>query len=444
MIKTIAIYTLGCSKNTVDSEYMAGYLEAEGYTIIEDTYSADAVIVNTCSFILDAKMESIDAITDLAEFKLSKPDLKIIVAGCLGERYAKELMDEVPEIDAIIGTAKYSDIVKLIKKLEARDDRAVLTGGLGAKFKPVHNRKISEKNHYAYMKIAEGCNNACAFCIIPKLKGPYVSRDVNSLVKEAKYLAKNGVKELILIAQDTSRYGYDFKDGTSLVNLLEKLCRIKDIVWIRMHYLYPDIVDETLLDFIAANPKVLPYFDIPLQHVSDRMLKKMKRTTSKAKILKLITMIRDKLPSSVIRSTFIVGFPGETEDDFAELMDFLKTFELDRVGVFKYSDEEGTSSYRMHGKVGEEEKVLRQGEAMELLEKLAIKRQSSRLSKIERVIVDEEYEDYYAARSYGDAPDVDGLCFIEKNAANDLEAGSFIDVRIVRADAHDVYGEVVR
>lgn len=439
-IEKIAMLTLGCSKNTVDSEYMAGYLEAEGYELIEEVYDADAVIVNTCSFIMDAKIESIDAITEIAEFKSERPELKLIVAGCLGERYAKELKEEIPELDAVIGTSNYAKIVELIRALEGGEEGLCLIGNLGSPFQPAHSRKLSPKAHYAYMKIAEGCNNACAFCIIPKLKGRYVSRELKSLVKEAEYLAKNGVKELILIAQDTSRYGEDLKQPLKLKNLLEELVKVKGVEWIRLHYLYPDIVGEELLDFMVLNPKVLPYFDIPLQHISDHMLKKMRRTTSKAKILKLLDMIRTKLPNAVIRSTFIVGFPGETEEDFEELMAFFEMAKLDRVGVFPYSDEEGTASYRMHYKLPEEVKILRQGEAMELLEKIALARQKARIGKVEKVLVDAEDEDYYIARSYGDSPGVDGLCYITKRNQS-IEIGDFVNVRVVNSDTHDVYAE---
>lgn len=440
-IKKIAILTLGCSKNTVDSEYMGGYLEAEGYRVVEEVSDADALIINTCSFIMDAKMESIDAITEIAEYKLEREDFKLIVAGCLGERYAEVLMEEIPEIDAIIGTANYDKIVEVLRHIEASKDRLILDANLGKAFQPIHNRKVNPGPPYAYMKIAEGCNNACAFCIIPKLKGRYVSRDLGSLVQEAGFLAGRGVKELILIAQDTSRYGEDLNNPLKLQDLLRELVKVDGIEWIRLHYLYPDIVDDELLDFMAENPKVLPYFDIPMQHITDHMLKKMRRTTTRAKILKLIDKIREKLPGAVIRSTFIVGFPGETEEDFEELLEFFKSAKLDRVGVFPYSDEEGTASYRMHHKLSEDEKILRQGRAMEVLEAIAYARQEARVGKVERVLVDAEGENYYMARAYGDSPEVDGLCYIEKGA-KPIEVGSFVDVRIKDFEAHDVFVEL--
>ncbi len=447
----VAIETLGCSKNTVDSEYMAGYLVDAGYEITDYPEEADHIIVNTCSFILDAKVQSIDLIVEMADLVSEDPSKSLIVAGCLAERYAEDLRLEIPEVSAFVGTANYDLIVKVLREIEANSKLYNFTGDKNRLFEPKTDRFLTGARHYAYLKISEGCNNACAFCIIPKLKGRYRSRTVDSLIKEAEMLAKNGVKELILIAQDTSRYGIDFKiDGarrdeppcSGLINLLGRLEKIEGIEWIRIHYLYPDIVEDNFVDYIASSKKVLPYFDIPLQHISDNVLKRMRRNTDKVSIKKLISKIRKSIPHACIRTTLIAGFPGETEEDFEELCEFISEYKLDRVGVFQYSSEEDTLAATLDGQVSEDDKALRQGRLMELQMLVSEERQSARIGKIEKVIIDYFDGEYYVGRTFADAPDIDGISYIAAEEGS-LREGDIVEVRVVGVvDIHDVVVEV--
>lgn len=448
----VAIETLGCSKNTVDSEFMAGYLKNSGYEITDLVEEADFIIINTCSFILDAKIQSVDLVVEMAGIIADFPEKKLIVAGCLAERYVKELKEEIPEISAFIGTANYDMIVEILKKLEKSNKTEDYTGNKNKIFEPTADRLLSGASHYAYLKISEGCNNYCAFCVIPKLKGKYRSRRINSLISETKYLAKNGVKELIIIAQDISRYGMDFDSFREkrkndpcygLIYLLKELEKIKEIKWIRLHYLYPDIVGESLIKYIASSKKILPYFDIPLQHISDNILEKMRRHTDKNHIKNLIYTIRKNIPNACIRTTFIVGFPGETEEDFEELCDFVKEFKLDRVGVFQYSDEEDTHSSTLGGKVSEDEKALRQGELMEIQLKVSKERMKNRIGKVEKVIVDYFDGDKYIARTFADSPDIDGISYILAEEG-ELSEGDIIDVSVIDSDSYDVICELLR
>lgn len=447
---SFAIETLGCSKNTVDSEYMAAYLVESGFEITDSPAKADYILINTCSFIMDAKLQSIDLVVEMAELKTEYPEKRLLVTGCLAERYAKDLALEIPEIDAFVGTSNYDRILEVIGEIEGKKKehyRALsidMTGDINRVFLPTVQRLCPKDQHYAYLKISEGCNNSCAFCIIPKLKGRYRSRHVESLIEEATLLAKNGAKELIVIAQDISRYGVDLESGalkgsSALIGLLTKLEDVDGIEWIRLHYMYPDIVGDELIDYIAKSKKVLPYFDIPLQHVSNSVLKRMRRSTNKEKILSLIGGIRRKLPNATIRSTFIVGFPGETEEDYEELYNFLSEYKLDRVGVFEYSDEEGTSSYLLDDKVSEDEKALRHGRLMDLLEQNAYERQLSRIGNVESVIVDGFDGEKYLCRSKGDSPDIDGNVFLVGEAGVYSE-GEIIELKILDAETHDVYG----
>ncbi len=439
----VAIESLGCAKNTVDSEVMAGAILYSGCEIIDYPAEADFIVINTCSFILDAKMESIELACEMASLKEEYPEKKLIIAGCLAERYPSELREEIPEIDALIGTAHYDRITEAMANIILGLGFQDFTGDLNRIYIPTVDRYLSTPEHYSFLKISEGCNNACAFCIIPSLKGKYKSLSIDDLVKESKYLAKCGTKELIVIAQDTSRYGIDMPSDVNLVNLLKALETVDGIEWIRLHYMYPDVIKDDLIDYIAQSKKVLPYFDIPLQHISDNVLKRMRRNTSQADIKRLIVKIREAMPEATIRSTLIAGFPGETEEDFDELFDFISEYKLDRVGVFAYSDEEGTHSATLDGKVGEDEKEYRKAELMFLQEKISLEKQKSRLGKVERVIIDGFDGEYYVARSFRDSPDVDGVNYIYNEEGLHLKQGDFINVELVRVDAHDVYCRVL-
>lgn len=435
----VAIESLGCAKNTVDSEVMAGALLHAGWHLTEYPEEADFIIINTCAFILDAKMESVDLLCEMAALKEEHPNKKLIAAGCLAERYAKELKEEIPELDALIGTANYDRIVEAIANLLAGGGVQDFTGNLNRVYLPSTDRYLSTPEHYSFLKISEGCNNSCAFCIIPKLKGNYKSRRIDDLLQEAKYLAGMGTKELILIAQDVSRYGIDLEEKIGLLQLLKRLEELEGIEWIRLHYMYPDLLKEDLIDYIAKSDKVLPYFDIPLQHISDSVLKRMRRTTDKKTILHLIKTIREKIPHAVIRSTLIAGFPGETEEDFEELMSFVEEYRLDRLGVFAYSDEEGTISSLLDDKVSEDLKELRRAELMSLQERISREKQGDRVGRIERVIIDDFDGEYYIGRSFRDSPDVDGLNYIADDGKKAWKAGDFVDVRVVKSSEYDVY-----
>lgn len=440
----VAIESLGCAKNTVDSEVMAGAILEAGCELIDHPAEADFIIINTCSFILDAKMESVELACEMAVLKEEYPEKKLLIAGCLAERYPSELREEIPEIDALIGTANYDRVVEVMAKLRLGLGFQDYTGDLDRIYIPTVNRYLSTPSHYSFLKISEGCNNACSFCIIPQLKGRYKSLGIEDLVKETRYLADSGTKELIVIAQDTSRYGIDLGREGKLPELLKELEKIEGIEWIRLHYMYPDVIRDELIDYIAGSKKVLPYFDIPLQHISDRMLKRMRRNTSKSDILRLIQKIRETMPKACIRSTFIAGFPGETEEDFGELMAFLSEFKLDRVGVFAYSDEEGSHSATLDGKLSEDVKEMRRAELMSLQEGISYQKQEARIGRIERVLIDGFDGQFYVGRTYRDSPDVDGLSYVEAPQGADLKPGEFVDVRVVNADEYDVYCRVER
>ncbi len=435
----VAIESLGCAKNTVDSEVMAGAVLHSACELTDSPHEADFIIINTCSFILDAKLESVELACEMAALKNEYPEKKLILAGCLAERYPTELRKEIPELDALIGTANYDRITEAMSNIILGMGFQDFTGNLNRVYIPTVDRYLSTPEHYSFLKVSEGCNNACAFCIIPSLKGKYKSLSIEDLVKETRYLAKKGTKELILIAQDTSRYGIDKEKDVNLLNLLKALEEVNGIEWIRLHYMYPDVIEDDLIDYMAQDNKVLPYFDIPLQHISDRVLKRMRRNTSKADIIALIDKIRRAMPEAIIRSTLIAGFPGESEEDFDELMDFISEYKLDRVGVFAYSDEENTHSASLGGKLSEDIKEFRRAELMCLQEEISLQKQRDRIGKVERVIVDGFDGEYYLARSFRDSPDVDGLNYIIPPEDTLLHQGDFLNVRVIESSDYDVY-----
>lgn len=436
----IYLQSLGCSKNMVDSENMLGILLNKGHEIVEFADKANYIIINTCSFINDAKEESINSIIEASELKKENNELAVIVTGCLAQRYKDELLKEIPEIDILIGTHGYEKIDELIEKHE-KEKQKVVNVEIDEHIYEDLPRKLLTPDYYAFLKISEGCSNNCTYCIIPKIRGKYRSRKLEEIVKEAKILANNGVKELILIAQDTSKYGIDLYGERQLHKLLQELSKIEGIKWIRIHYLYPEDFYDELIDEFKNNDKLLKYFDIPLQHISDAVLKRMNRKTSKEQITHLIEKIRKEIPNAVIRTSLITGFPGETEEDHQMLMEFLAKYKLDRVGVFKYSREEGTPAYKLKNQIKEDVKEARQEELMKLQQQISYENNERKIGNVYDVIIDEDSGDNeYLGRTYMDSPEIDGCVFV--NSSSPLKVGEIYKVSIVDALEYDLIGDV--
>ena len=425
--------SLGCDKNLVDSEHMISALCAAGYELTDDENEADIIIINTCCFIHDAKQESIDTILEMARLKDDK--LKaLIVCGCLAERYKDEIRKEIPEVDAIVGTKEgASEIVKAVAGAVAEVASTADSSG----------RVITTPGHYEYLKIAEGCSKHCSYCIIPKLRGPYRSVPMEELLAEARYLASRGVKELILVAQETTLYGLDLYGRKSLPELLCKLSEIDGIEWIRLLYAYPEEVTDELIDIMSTNPKICHYIDIPIQSGSDNVLRRMGRRTDCEQIRSVVGRLREKMSDICIRTTLIAGFPGETQEDFEETYRFVNEMEFDRLGVFTYSAEEGTPAYDFSPMVPEDVRKSRQAELYELQQAIAFEAADAMMDKKLTVIVDGYLpeEDVYVARSYKDAPDIDGMVFVYSD--RELVTGDMITVRIRDAREYDLEGELI-
>lgn len=435
----VAFVSLGCAKNLVNTEQMMALCRAEGWEVTGESAGADAAVINTCGFIEGAKTEAIDHILELAELKKEGKLQKLLVAGCLSQRYRDEILEELPEIDGILGTGSYTDVVEAVK--------AAMEGDTPTYFGDIHHtvedgeRLVSTPSYTAYLKIAEGCDNHCAYCIIPKLRGRYRSRPVDSLVAEAKGLADAGVKELIVIAQDITRYGTDWDGKRHLAELLTQLCRL-DFHWIRLHYLYPDEFDDELIQVIASQPKIVKYLDIPLQHCNDAILKRMNRRGSKAEILELLDKLRGRIPGLVLRTSIIVGLPGEGEAEFEELCDFLKDTAIERAGVFQFSPEEGTAAAVMPDQVPGEEAARRVELLVNLQSRVMDAWNEERLGQTLEVLCEGFDSDAgcYAGRSYADSPDIDGRVLF--TAAGLVPAGEFVKVRITGTADGDLMGEI--
>lgn len=434
-LNKVFILTMGCSKNDVDSETMAYKLKNDDYAIINKPSEADYIIINTCSFINSAKEESIDAIFDMISQK--KADAKIIVAGCLAQRYSKELKEEIPEIDIIVGTGNFQNIASIIKEYESNNNDDVHIDNINSDIEYIEKdaADITE-----YVKIAEGCNNNCSYCIIPKLRGRLRSRTIDDIINEINHLYKLGTKEVILIAQNTTDYGIDIYSRPSLDLLLKAILDRTKMPWIRVMYLYPDNITDELIDTFNSSDRILKYMDIPLQHASDHVLKMMNRHIQKGEIHKLINKLRRKIKDLVIRTTFIVGFPGEREEDFEQLLDFVKEEKFDKLGVFEYSDEEGTRSYSFNEKLDEKTKEQRREKIMDIQAEISKKSLEKRIGTIMKCIVDEKNEDEYILRSFMDAPDVDGVVYLKTD--NELNIGDFVDIKITEALEYDLRGEI--
>jgi ribosomal protein S12 methylthiotransferase len=434
-MEKIHIITLGCSKNTVDSEYMLGILK-EGYELTTNIEESDIVIINTCAFIKDAKEESINTIFEVVNLKSDGIINKIIVAGCLSQRYYEELLKEIPEIDLFIGTSNYDEIFTMLK--ESKEGTAVKNP---SRIIPDNlPRILTESKHYAYVKIAEGCDNLCTYCIIPQLRGKYRSRKIEDIVEETRILAEEGIKEIIIIAQDTSKYGIDLYGEKKLHTLLEKISEVKGVEWIRVHYIYPEDFYEKLLETFVSNEKLLNYFEIPLQHVNDKVLKRMNRKTDRKSIDALLKSIRSRIPDAVIRTTFIVGFPGETQEQFEELEEFIEEFKFDRLGVFSYSEEEGTPAAKMAESIDEDIREERRNILMEKQMNISIEKNKTFINKRFNVIIDSHIEENrYIGRTYMDSPDIDGNVYVDSRY--ELEPGDIVDVKITEALEYDLLGE---
>ena len=426
---------MGCSKNDVDSETMAYKLKNNDYTIINNPSDADYIIINTCSFINAAKEESIDAIFDMINQK--KDGAKIIVSGCLAQRYSNELKEEIPEIDIIVGTGNFQNISEIIKEYEENNKDDVYIDNINADIEYIE-KDVADITEY--VKIAEGCNNNCSYCIIPKLRGRLRSRPIDDIVNEINHLHKLGTKEVILIAQNTTDYGMDIYSRPSLDMLLKAILERTKMPWIRIMYLYPDNITDDLIETFNSSDRILNYMDIPLQHASDHVLKMMNRHIDKDEIHELITKLRTKIADLVLRTTFIVGFPGEREEDFEELLNFIKKEKFDKLGVFEYSDEEGTRSYSFNEKLDEKTKAERREKIMDA--QMAISRASleKRVGTVMKCLVEDGDAGEYTLRSFMDAPDVDGQVYVTSD--KDLEIGSFVDVKIIEALEYDLRGEI--
>lgn len=436
--KNVYFTTLGCSKNDVDTDTMRTILEEKNYRSVYQPDQADIIVVNTCGFIDAAKEESIGEILEMADYTKSS-DKKLLVAGCLAQRYAKELLEEIPEIDGIIGTGQIKNIEDYIEQID-RGDRISETGNINAAYEEGLYKKDVSKTEY--VKIGEGCNNFCSYCIIPKLRGKNRSRKIEDIYNEVSYLVSKGAREIILIAQNTTDYGIDNYKDYSLARLLNRLEEIDDLKWIRVLYLYPDNFTDDLIEAFKNNKKLVPYVDIPLQHISDRVLKNMNRSTDKAAIVKLIEKLRRDVPNIVIRSTFIVGFPQESEEDFLELVDFLKEVRLDKVGVFEYSHEEGTKAYDMGGQIPDEIKAKRKSYIMEVQEEISSENMEKYLNKTYEMLIEEIYDDLLVGRTIADSPEIDGVSLVYGPFNKDYQLGDFIDIKIIDHLEHDLIGEI--
>lgn len=441
-IMNILFISLGCDKNLADSEEMLGLLTAEGHSIVNDESQADAVIINTCCFINDAKEESVDTILEMAELKKSGQIKALIVTGCMAQRYKQEITDEIPQVDAILGTTSYMDIISALN--DAMQGRAY------SSFRDIDylpedapKRIVTTGGHYGYLKIAEGCDKHCTYCIIPKLRGNFRSIPMERILKEAGDMAETGVKELILVAQETTVYGTDIYGEKRLHVLLKELCKIPGIVWIRLLYCYPEEIYDDLISVMKSEDKICHYLDLPIQHASDRILKRMGRRTSHSELVNIIEKLRREIPDIVLRTSLISGFPGETQENHEELMNFIDEMEFDRLGVFCYSPEEGTPAEQMPDQIPEEVKEERRDELMELQQEISAELGERRIGQELYAMVEGAIsgESAYIARTYGDAPKVDGYIFIQTGEL--LMTGDFVKVRVTGALEYDLIGELV-
>ncbi|MCM1160861.1 MAG: 30S ribosomal protein S12 methylthiotransferase RimO [Roseburia sp.] len=438
----ILFISLGCDKNLADTEFMLGKLEKKGYAFTDDEREAELIIVNTCCFIHDAKEESIQTLLDMGRMKEEGKAKALIAAGCLAERYKEEIRIEIPEVDAIVGTNAIDKIVEAVEKTLLREEGSQLADINGA---PVFGKEriVTTGGHFAYLKIAEGCNKNCTYCIIPKVRGHYRSIPMEHLIKSAEELAGKGVKELILVAQETTLYGMDLYGKKMLPELLRELCSISGLYWIRILYCYPEEITDELIQVMKEEKKICHYLDIPIQHCSDKILKKMGRRTNESSLREIIGRLRREIPDICLRTTLITGFPGETQEDQEKVMAFVDEMEFDRLGVFTYSPEEGTKAAEFPEQVKEDVKEERQAEIMELQQEIAFDKAEDMIGKEVLVMLEGKVadENAYVGRTYKDAPNVDGLIFI--NTDRELMTGDFVRVKVIGSYEYDLIGEIV-
>lgn len=442
MTAKILFVSLGCDKNRVDAEKMLGLLGLSGYQVTDDESEADVIIVNTCSFISDAKQESIDTILQMASWKKNGRCKALIATGCMAQRYADEIRDQLPEVDAVVGTTAYDSIAEVVDSA-LRGERSERLDDLKKIALPEGKRILTTGGHFAYLKIAEGCDKHCTYCAIPSMRGPFRSVPKEELVNEAKRLAEDGVKELILVAQETTLYGTDIYGRKCLHELIRELALIDGIVWIRVLYCYPEEIYDELIECMKTEKKFVHYLDLPIQHSNDEILRRMGRRTSEADLRRIIEKLRREIPDIILRTTLICGFPGETEEQFEDLCRFINEMEFDRLGVFTYSQEEGTPAARMDGQIDEETKLCRRDELMELQQEISADL-NEKLKGCETDVLIEGYvpnENVYIGRGYGDAPDVDGFIFV--SSEENLETGDFVHVKITGSSEYDLIGELV-
>lgn len=458
-MKNVLFVSLGCDKNLVDSEKMLGLLNEAGYRVAQEESEADAIVVNTCCFIHDAKEESVETILEMAEWKKKGRLKALIVTGCMAQRYQDEIQQEIPEVDAVIGTTGYTEIVPILDEIlaeaEASQEEAAVEEPKEKSFvnccpsidllpaSLADKRVVTTGGYTAYLKIAEGCNKRCTYCIIPYIRGHYRSFPMEDLLEEARKLAEGGVKELILIAQETTVYGMDCYGRKALPELLTRLCEIEGIEWIRILYCYPEEITDELIAVMKKEKKICHYLDIPIQHSEDTILKRMGRRTNRAELVSLVEKLRKEIPDIILRTTLITGFPGETEEEFKNMVDFVDSMEFDRLGVFPYSAEEGTKAAEMDGQIAEEVKESRRDEIMALQQEISADKAASRIDDEMSVLI-EGYlyeDDIYIGRTYMDAPKVDGNVFVR--AEEELISGDIVPVRITGANEYDLMGDVI-
>ena len=438
----ILFISLGCDKNLVDTEVMLGMLASRGYEMTNDEQEADIIVINTCCFIHDAKEESIQNILEMAEYKKNGSAKALIVTGCMAERYRQEILDEIPEVDEVLGTTAYDRILDAVDAALA-GQHEVMTADLNALPLPETKRLVTTGGHFAYLKIAEGCDKHCTYCIIPKIRGNFRSVPMERLLKEAQDLAEQGVKELILVAQETTLYGKDLYGEKSLPKLLRELCKISGIRWIRILYCYPEEITDELIQVMKEESKICHYLDLPIQHANDTILKRMGRRTSKQELIDIVQKLRKEIPDICLRTTLITGFPGETQEQHEEVMEFIDTLEFDRLGAFTYSPEEDTPAATVEYQIDEVVKEDRQADIMELQQEIAFNKAEDMIGREVLVMIEGKVadENAYVGRTYRDAPNVDGLIFI--NTDVELISGDFAKVKVTGALDYDLIGELM-
>ncbi|MBO5504948.1 MAG: 30S ribosomal protein S12 methylthiotransferase RimO [Clostridia bacterium] len=436
----ISLASLGCSKNLVDAEQMLGIINEKGWEIMENEEDADVMVVNTCAFIESAIRESLDCIFELISQKKKDSHKKLIVTGCMAQRYKEDILSEIPEVDAVVGTNDFHKIAEVIENL--CEEKVVLCDGEEINIEGLP-RMVTTPSYTAYIKIADGCDNKCTYCAIPSIRGKYRSRKIEDIVAEAEKLAEDGAKELIVIAQDTTRYGMDIYGEYKLSELLRELCKIEKLKWVRVHYCYPELVNEELVRTFKEEEKICNYFDIPIQHSSDKILKRMGRRTNHEQLVKMLELIRTEIPDAIIRTSLITGFPGETEEDFEDLLEFVKYAKFDRLGVFAYSQEEGTPAAKLDNQVDEEEKIARQEGVMLLQAEISEELNRKKIGQTLEVLVEgrDEIIKSYFGRTYGDSIDIDGKVFFKSE--NKLNEGDLVSVLINESLEYDLFGEEI-